>query len=319
MNLPKLSVRHLLGIRKLSRDDILSILHVAKHMRESYLESGNKGETLQGKTVVNLFVEDSTRTRNSFHLAATRLGASVLNVTGGGSSLSKGETLLDTVWTIEAMDVDAIVLRHPAACAPHFLADRCASVFLNAGDGRHEHPTQALLDAFTLYERWYDATDPEKSGFEGKRVTIVGDIAHGRVAGSNIHILRKLGAEVMVCGPPTLIPRGIEELGVGVTYNIDEAIRSSDALTMLRMQLERQKRALVPSLAEYSRLYGVTHHRLAQANDRGLIIMHPGPVNRGVELDSETADSEESVILRQVANGVVVRMAVLAMLLQSDI
>ncbi|MGE3799996.1 MAG: aspartate carbamoyltransferase catalytic subunit [Candidatus Kapaibacterium sp.] len=319
MNLPKLSVRHLLGIRELSSRDILTTLHVAGTMRQNYLDSGVRGTLLQGKTVVNLFIEDSTRTRNSFQLAETRLGATSLNVTGGGSSLSKGETLLDTARVIEAMNVDAIVLRHSAATAPHFLAERCSSIFINAGDGRHEHPTQGLLDAFTLFERWYNPAQPEKTGFEGKRVTIVGDISHGRVAGSNIPTLQKLGADVAVCGPPTLIPRGIEELGVRVIPTLDEAIESSDALNMLRMQLERQKQAFVPSIAEYSRLYGLNHNRLRQAERSDLLILHPGPINRGVELDSETADSSSSLILRQVGNGVAVRMAILALLLNPEV
>ena len=264
---------------------------------------------------MNLFVEDSTRTRNSFQLAESRLGSSVLNVTGGGSSLSKGETLLDTVKVIEAMRVDAIILRHSAACAPHFLAERCQSVFINAGDGRHEHPTQALLDTFTLSEHWQDPDSPGQNGFEGKLVTIVGDIAHGRVALSNILALKKLGARVAVCGPPTLIPRGIQELGAEIIPNIDEAIQRSDALNMLRMQLERQKGAFVPSQAEYSRFFGINRNRLRSAGRDDLLILHPGPINRGVELDSETADSENSVVFEQVSNGVAIRMAVLALLL----
>ena len=315
MNLPNLSVRHLLGIRELTREDILALLHSALKMRREYLEPGIKGEILTGKTVVNLFVEDSTRTRNSFQLAETRLGASVLNVTGGGSSLSKGETLLDTVRVIEAMGVDAIVIRHSAACTPHFLAERCSSIFINAGDGRHEHPTQGLLDALTLFEKWYDPSRPATSGFEGKKVTIVGDITHGRVAGSNILLLKKLGADVQVCGPPTLIPQGIEGMGVSVTTDLDEAIRTSDALNMLRMQLERQRQAFVPSMAEYTRLFGVNRERLRRVGREDILVMHPGPVNRGIELDSETADGESSLILRQVANGVAIRMAVLGALL----
>lgn len=317
MSLPHLSVQHLLGIRELTREDLLAIFRVARQMRENFLIPGRRSDLLAGKTVVNLFVEDSTRTRNSFQLAASRLGASVLNVTGGGSSLSKGETLLDTVRVIEAMRVDAIVLRHSAACAPHFLAERCSSIFVNAGDGRHEHPTQALLDAFTLSERWHDPAKPDLTGLEGRLVTIVGDIAHGRVALSNILALRKLGARVAVCGPPTLIPRGIEELGAEVIPTMDEAIERSDALNMLRMQLERQKGAFVPSLSEYSRIFGLNRYRLRAAGREDLLVMHPGPINRGVELDSETADSDNSVILQQVANGVAVRMAVLGMLLQN--
>lgn len=315
MNLPRLSVRHLLGIRELTREDILAIFRTVRWIRDECSNQADRRTILAGRTVVNLFIEDSTRTRNSFQLAESRLGATALNVTGGGSSLSKGETLLDTVRVIEAMDIDAIVLRHSAACAPHFLASRCSSVFINAGDGRHEHPTQALLDTFTLFERWSDASRPDATGFEGKRVTIVGDIAHGRVAISNIHALTKLGARVAVCGPPTLIPRGIGDMGVEIIPTIEEAIEGSDALNMLRIQLERQKQAFVPSLAEYRHLFGLNRHRIARARRKDVIILHPGPVNRGVELDAETADSPNSVILDQVANGLIVRMAVLALLL----
>ncbi len=214
------------------------------------------------------------------------------------------------------MGVDAIVIRHSAACAPHFLAGRCRSILINAGDGRHEHPTQALLDTFTLFQHWRKLAGPEATGFEGKRITIVGDIAHGRVALSNILALKKLGAEVAVCGPPTLIPRGIEEMGAEIIPTIEEAIERSDALNMLRMQLERQKGVFVPSMAEYSRIFGVNRHRLRASGRDDLLILHPGPINRGVELDSETADSPNSVILRQVSNGVAIRMAVLALLLQ---
>ncbi len=283
-------------------------------MRDDVLRSGRRLDFLRSRTVVNLFVENSTRTRSSFELAQRRLGADVLNFAAETSSVAKGETLLDTVRNIEAMHVDAVVIRHAAAGVPWFLAERCSPVFINAGDGRHEHPTQALLDTMTLFERWYNPSTPAMTGFEGKRVTIVGDILHGRVALSNIYALQKLGAEVAVCGPPTLIPRGIEALGVRVLHNLDEALRISDALNMLRIQRERQDRAFFPSVTEYARLFGLSRHRL-QGIDRPLLILHPGPINRGVELDSETADGPFSVILKQVENGVAVRMAVLALLL----
>lgn len=302
----------------MTRDDLLAVFRVARLMRTEYLFPGRRGDFLQGTTVVNLFVEDSTRTRNSFQLAASRLGASVLNVAGGGSSLSKGESLLDMVRVIEAMQVDAVVLRHSSPGAPGWLAERCSSIFINAGDGPHEHPTQALLDTLTLYDCWNPDGDPESTGFEGKLVTIVGDISHSRVAISNIHALQKLGADVAVCGPPTFIPRGIEEMGVQVMTDVDDAIRRSDALNMLRMQHERHHGAYIPSLGEYRKLYGVDRYRLGAAGRSDMLVLHPGPVNRGVELDAETADSEHSRILTQVTNGVAVRMAVLAMLLRND-
>jgi len=286
-------------------------------MRDEILRMERRVGLLHGLTIVNLFVENSTRTRSSFELAGRRLGADVLNFAAETSSVAKGETLLDTVRNIEAMHVDAVVIRHSAAGVPWFLAERCSPVFINAGDGRHEHPTQALLDMVTLYERWHDPGTPEKTGFEGKRVTIVGDILHGRVALSNIYALQKLGASVAVCAPPTLVPRGIEDLGVRVFLRLEEAIEFSDALNMLRVQRERQDRAFFPSIGEYSRLFGLNHYKLRGLR-KPLLLLHPGPINRGVELDSETADGPFSVILRQVENGVAVRMAVLALLLRSD-
>lgn len=287
---------------------------LALDMRERILRARTPSDLLLGRTVVNLFVENSTRTRSSFELAEVRLGAAVLNFSSESSSFAKGETLLDTVKNIEAMHVDAIVIRHNAALVPWFLAERCSLAVINAGDGRHEHPTQGLLDALTLYELWRDPKDPSRTGFEGRRVTIVGDILHGRVALSNIHALKKLGAEVAVCAPPTLIPRGIEELGVRVFHRLDDAIDFSDALNMLRIQRERQDRCFFPSVGEYARMFGLNHRRL-RAIRKDLVILHPGPINRGIELDSESADSDRSVILRQVENGVAVRMAVLAMLI----
>ncbi len=315
---PHLSTPHLLGVSDLTREDILTVFRMSIAMRDQLLRPRRRSHLLHGRTIVNLFAEDSTRTRSSFELAERRLGADVLNFTSGGSSFSKGETILDTVRNLEAMHVDAIVIRHRHALTPWFLAGRCRSTFINAGDGRHEHPTQALLDGATLFELWKPRSDDDpRSGFEGRRVTIVGDILHSRVARSNIEMLERLGAEVAVCGPPTLIPRGIEALGVRVFHDLERAIDFSDALNMLRVQLERQDRALFPSIAEYARLFGMNHRRLRTAGPE-LIVMHPGPINRGVELDNETADGLQSVILRQVENGVAVRMAVLAMLLGSN-
>lgn len=313
--LPRLSVRHLLGISDLTREDILAVLRVARTVRRDLLRAHRKSSFLRGLTVVNLFAENSTRTRSSFELAERRLGADILNFASESSSFSKGETLLDTVRNIEAMHVDAIVIRHSAGGAPWFLAGRCGSIFINAGDGRHEHPTQALLDALTLYDIWGGDAGGDRTGFEGKRVTIVGDILHGRVALSNIYALQKLGAEVAVCAPRTLLPRGIEELGVRSFTRLEEAIEFSHALNMLRIQRERQDRAFFPSASEYVRLFGLNHRKLRELN-KELLILHPGPINRGIELDSEAADAPYSLILRQVENGVAVRMAVLAMLLR---
>ena len=309
-DLPTLSVRHLLGISELTRDDILAIIDTARRFRELHLRARRPSELLRGCAIVNLFAESSTRTRSSFELAERRLGADVLNFNTDASSFGKGETLLDTVRNLEAMHVDAIVIRHAVAGVPHFLAQRCGSVFINAGDGRHEHPTQALLDCMTLLEHWNGSLD-------GRRVAIVGDIVHGRVAMSNILALQKLGAQVAVCGPPTLIPRGIEALGVRVFHQLDDAIEFADALNMLRVQRERQDRAFFPSLGEYARYFGL-HRRRAAAIDKPLLVMHPGPINRGIELDTETADGPRSVILEQVENGVAIRMAVLALLVASN-
>lgn len=355
-DLPRLSVRHLLGIDELTREDILSIFHTALALRDELLRNHGRSDLLRGRTVVNLFAEPSTRTRSSFELAERRMGADVLNFSAVESSFTKGETLLDTVRNIEAMHVDAIVVRHSAAGVPRYLAERCRSIFINAGDGRHEHPTQGLLDTLTLYEQWteqrdevggrreegqraegggrsqnrdwnenqaFDSTPTHPSSFiphpfAGRRVTIVGDILHGRVALSNIYALQKLGAEVAVCAPPTLIPRGIEELGVRVFNRLEEAIEFSDALNMLRVQKERMDRAFFPSVGEYTRLFGLNHWKLRDLK-KDLLILHPGPINRGVEIDSETADGPRSVILQQVENGVAVRMAVLGMLLGEKI
>jgi aspartate carbamoyltransferase catalytic subunit len=306
----RLSTRHLLGIAELTREDLTTVFRTALRLREQLLRPGHTSDLLSERTIVNLFAESSTRTRSSFELAEQRLGAHVLNFQAESSSFGKGETLLDTVRNIEAMHIDAVVIRHSVGGAPWFLAERCRPVFINAGDGRHEHPTQALLDCLTLFEHW-------EGRFEGRRVVIVGDILHGRVALSNILALRLLGAEVAVCGPPTLIPRGIEEMGVRVFTRLEPALEFADAVNMLRIQRERQDRAFFPSTGEYARYFGLNRRRMA-AVKKDLLVLHPGPINRGIELDAETADGPHSVILDQVENGVAVRMAVLALLLAPE-
>lgn len=297
--------KDLLGIRDLSAEEINLILETAESFKEVTGREIKKVPTLRGKTVVNLFFEPSTRTRTSFELAAKRLSADVINFAASTSSVVKGETLLDTARNIEAMQADFIVLRHPVAGAPNILAHALRASVVNAGDGGHEHPTQALLDLFTLREK--------KREFKGLRLAIVGDIAHSRVARSNIFALGKLGAEVRVAGPPTMIPPEIERLGVKVFFNLDEALKGADVIMMLRLQLERQGIALFPSIREYTRLYCLTSERLRAASPDALV-MHPGPINRGVEIAQEVADSMSSVILEQVTNGVAVRMAVLYLL-----
>jgi len=294
--------KDLLGLRGLSVEEIRAMLHTAQSFREVSLRPIKKVPALRGKTVVNLFFEPSTRTRISFELAAKRLSADIVNIAASHSSLSKGETLLDTVRNLEALKVDILVIRHAAAGVPHLIASRVQASVINAGDGAHEHPTQALLDLFTIQEK--------KGRLEGLEVAIIGDIAHSRVARSNLWGLTKLGARVTVCGPPTLIPPQMDQLGVRVTYRLEEAIRGADVLMLLRVQHERQEARLVPSLREYRLRYGITPERLAAAKP-DLLIMHPGPVNRGVELDSSVADGPFSVILDQVTNGLAVRMAAL--------
>jgi aspartate carbamoyltransferase catalytic subunit len=297
--------KDLLGIRELSVEEVNLILETADSFKEVSGRDIKKVPTLRGKTVVNLFFEPSTRTRTSFELAAKRLSADVINFTTSTSSMVKGETLLDTASNIQAMRADFIVLRHPAAGAPHILARALQAAVINAGDGGHEHPTQALLDLFTLREK--------KREFRGLRVAIIGDISHSRVARSNIFALTKLGAEVRIAGPPTMIPRDIEHLGVSVFYNLDEALAGVDVIMMLRLQLERQGIALFPGIREYATCYGLTPERLRMASP-DVLVMHPGPINRGVEISPEVADSVSSVILDQVTNGVAVRMAVLYLL-----
>ncbi len=300
-----LSIKHLLGLEGVSREDITLILDTAVSFKEILSREIPKVPTLRGKTVVNLFYENSTRTRISFELAEKRLSADSVNFSSSTSSVKKGETLRDTIRNIEAMNIDMVVVRHAAAGVPLFLTKCVDAAIINAGDGMHEHPTQALLDMMSLREKF--------GSLEGLKVAIVGDITHGRVATSNIFGLLTMGAQVMVCGPKTLIPRDIEKLGVQVTYNVNEAIEWADALNVLRIQLERQDAGLFPSIREYHTEFGITRERLERAK-KDITIMHPGPINRGVELDSDVADSEHSLILQQVTNGVAVRMAVLLLL-----
>jgi aspartate carbamoyltransferase catalytic subunit len=297
--------KDLLGIADLSRDDIYHVLDTADAMREIGERPIKKVPTLRGKTVVNLFYEPSTRTRTSFEIAEKRLSADTLNVAVVSSSVTKGETLADTALTLEAMSPDMIVLRHASSGACHLLARLCRSRIINAGDGMHEHPTQALLDAFTIRQH--------KGRVEGLKVAIVGDLLHSRVLRSNVLLLTKLGADVWVCGPPTLIPPGIAQLGVRVSTSVDEAVKDADVIMMLRIQQERMQGAYFPSLREYFMVFGMTTERVKRARP-DVIIMHPGPMNRGVEIASEVADGPYSVILEQVANGVAVRMAVLYLL-----
>ncbi len=296
--------RHLLGLATYSPEEIHLILRTAREFREVLERPIKRVPTLRGVTVVNLFFEASTRTRISFELAEKRLSADTINFSASGSSVSKGETLKDTAQNIEAMKVDMAVIRHKSPGAPHFLTRCVEAVVINAGDGAHEHPTQALLDLFTMAEHF--------PTFEGLNVSILGDITHSRVARSNIFGLTALGANVTLCGPKTLIPVGVERLGVRVTHRLDEAVEGCDVAMALRIQLERQGSSLFPSLREYHEQFGITMAHLEHYPD--LLIMHPGPVNRGVELASEVVDHERAVILNQVTNGVAVRMAVLYLL-----
>lgn len=302
----KLSTRHLLGIKDLTASDISLILNTAKEFKEVLQRPIKKVPSLRDVTIVNLFYENSTRTRISFELAEKRLSADTVNFSASGSSVSKGETLLDTVNNILSMKVDMVVMRHSASGAPHFLARHIPAAIINAGDGINEHPTQALLDAFSISEKL--------GSLQGKKVAIIGDIMHSRVAQSNIHLLTKMGAEVTVCGPPTLIPKHMEEaFDVRVEYNLRKALEWCDVANVLRIQLERQNQVLFSSLREYSLVYGI-NKQLLNSLSNPVTIMHPGPINRGVELDSDVADSDQSIILQQVENGVAVRMAVLYLL-----
>lgn len=305
----KLSTRHLLGIQPLTREDIELIFSTAGQFKEVINRPIKKVPSLRDVTVANLFFENSTRTRISFELAEKRLSADVVNFSASSSSVNKGETLLDTVNNILSMKVDMVVMRHPAEGAPAFLSRHIDAAIINAGDGTHEHPTQALLDAFSLREAL------GRDSLEDCRIAIIGDILHSRVALSNIFCLLKLGAQVRVCGPPTLIPQHLESLGVEVSYHLKETLNWCEAANILRIQLERQKTRYFPSLREYALYFGVNKQVLSELN-QPIILMHPGPINRGVEISSDVADSEHSIILQQVENGVAIRMAVLYLLAQ---
>ncbi len=297
---------NLIDIQSLSQEEIEMVLETAKSFKEVSTREVKKVPTLRGKTVVLLFFEPSTRTRTSFELAAKRLSADTINITATSSSLSKGESILDTVKNIEAMNVDMMVVRHPSSGVPQILAEHLKSSIINAGDGCREHPTQALLDMFTIKERF--------GKIEGLNVGIVGDILHSRVARSNIFGLIKLGAKVTLCGPSTLMPIGIEKLGVNMSFDLQKVIKQSDVLILLRLQMERQQEKFLPSIREYARIFGVNKEKLKSAK-KNILIMHPGPTNRGVELSADVADGEYSVILDQVTNGVAIRMAILYLLL----
>ncbi|MBA4149932.1 MAG: aspartate carbamoyltransferase catalytic subunit [Verrucomicrobia bacterium] len=294
--------KHLLDIESLSAHEITTILDTARAFKAVGERAIKKVPALRGKTVINLFVEPSTRTRISFELAAQRLTADIVNFSAEASSLKKGETLKDTARNLEALNADIIIIRHSASGAPHFLSRFLKASVVNAGDGAHEHPTQALLDTFTVLEK--------KGKVAGLNVTILGDILYSRVARSNIWALTKLGANVTLCGPSTLVPKIFEKMGCRVTHNLEEAIANADVINLLRIQHERQRRSMFPSLGEYTSLFGLTKARM-QKTKPDVLIMHPGPINRGVEIDSDIADSSHSVILEQVTNGLAVRMAVL--------
>lgn len=302
----KLSTKHLLGIKDLTTEDIQHILSTATNFKDVLQRPVKKVPSLRDVTIVNLFYENSTRTRFSFELAEKRLSADTLNFASSNSSAAKGETLLDTVNNILSMKVDMVVMRHSASGAPHFLSKHIPAAIINAGDGINEHPTQALLDAFSMIEKF--------GSLKGLKVAIIGDIMHSRVALSNIYLLKKMGAEIMVAGPPTLIPKYITEaLGVRVEYNVKNALQWCDVANVLRIQLERQNQPLFSSLREYNLAYGISR-KLLESIGKEITIMHPGPINRGVELDSDVADGPSSIVLNQVENGVAVRMAVLYLL-----
>ena len=303
----ELSVNHLLGIKDLSKSDIELIFETADHFKEVINRPIKKVPSLRDITIANVFFENSTRTRISFELAEKRLSADVVNFSSASSSVKKGETLLDTVNNILAMKVDMVVIRHSSVGAPHFLANHVDAKIINAGDGTHEHPTQALLDSYSIRERLGQV--------EGKKVCIFGDVVHSRVALSNIYALQKQGAEVMACGPKTLIPKHLHELGVKVEHNVEKALNWCDVANILRIQLERQGDEIkfFPSLREYSMHYGI-NRSLLDAVDKEILVMHPGPINRGVEVNSDVVDSKQSVVLDQVENGVAIRMAVLYLL-----
>ena len=297
--------KDLVGLEELSRAQIETILDTADRFKEISARPVKKVPALRNRTIVNAFFENSTRTRVSFEFAEKRLGADTVSISSSGSSVQKGETLVDTARNLEAMGIDMVVIRHSSSGSARFLAERIPSSVINAGDGKHEHPTQGLLDLLTIRDH--------RGRIEGLKVCLVGDVLHSRVARSNIHGLRKLGAEVAVCGPATLLPASVEELGVRVFRRVEEAVEWADVLNVLRLQLERMKSGFVPSLREYNRVFGVSRARV-EACPRDLLILHPGPMNRGVEIDSDVADGPHSVILDQVTNGVAVRMAVLYLL-----
>lgn len=300
-----LSVKHLLGIKELQKQDIETIFKTADNFKQVLQRPIKKVPALRDTTIANIFFENSTRTRTSFELAEKRLGADVVNFSASASSVSKGETLIDTVNNILAMKVDMVVMRHAASGAPWFLAQHIDASIINAGDGVNEHPTQGLLDAFSMREKYGDLS--------GKTVAIIGDIMHSRVAMSNIYCLQKLGAKVIVSGPPTLIPKHIESMGVTVEYSVKKALQQCDIANVLRIQLERQHKPLFSSLREYALFYGVNKNMLDSIN-KEILILHPGPINRGVEIDSDVADGKHSIILDQVENGVAIRMAVVYLL-----
>jgi aspartate carbamoyltransferase catalytic subunit len=314
--------RHLISAADLSREDALLVLDTADELARVSDRPIKKLPTLRGRTVVNLFFEDSTRTRISFEAAAKRLSADVINFSAKGSSVAKGESLKDTALTLEAMGADAVVIRHNASGAPHRLAEWVHGSVINAGDGAHEHPTQALLDAFTIRRRFGRGSGPDAEGgpagrggtLDGLRVTIVGDILHSRVARSNVILLHTLGAEVLLVAPPTLLPVAVDTWPCSIEYDLDAALPKSDVVMMLRVQQERMNAAYFPSVREYSRRYGLDYVRMAQLPERA-IVMHPGPMNRGVEIAAGVADSPRSTVVEQVTNGVSVRMAVLYLLL----
>ncbi len=305
----QLSSKHVIGIEHLTVDDIQLILETAQQFKEIINRPIKKVPTLRDITIANLFFENSTRTRISFELAQKRLSADIINFSSSSSSVKKGETLLDTVNNILSMKVDMIVMRHASPGAAHYLSERIDAHIVNAGDGTHEHPTQALLDAYSMQEKIGD--------LKGKKIAIIGDIMHSRVALSNIFCLKKLGAEVTLCGPPTLIPKHIEKLGVNISHNVDETLKWCDVANILRIQLERQNTKYFSSLREYALYFGVNRKRLEKL-EKEIVIMHPGPINRGVEITSDVADSEHSIILNQVENGVAIRMAVMYLLVNKQ-
>ena len=299
-------IDNLLGLKETSRDDITAILDDAVKLKNDVLEQDiKKSNILSGKSIITLFFENSTRTRVSFELASKYLGATAANISAGGSSIAKGETLIDTAKTLEAMGTDVIIIRHSMSGSPHLISKYIGSKVINAGDGMNEHPTQALLDIMTIREK--------KGKVEGLKVAIVGDVKHSRVARSNIYGLNKLGAEVVLAGPSTLLPSNLEDMGVKVYTDVEKAVKGADVVMGLRIQLERQKKGLFPSIREYNKYFGIDERRLSMAKPDA-ILMHPGPVNRGVELNPQVADGSQSVINQQVTNGVCVRMAVLNML-----